>query len=96
MLSQLPEPKEDKNEDPLRKYLRLENEIRLLANMGNVPSKKYESNPYQAQADQYESMKNPRKATSKRMREILGDGRTENQVQLMYRTPTATRATTGG
>lgn len=58
------------DEDPLEKYLRLENEIRLLVNMGTVPSK--QSNPYQAQADQYENMTKPHKALAKRLPEILG------------------------
>lgn len=65
---------DSKDEDPLRKYCRLENEIRLLANLGTVQSQQYQSNPYQAQADQYESLKNPSKAMAKRLREVLGDG----------------------
>lgn len=63
----------DPEEGWLERYLRLDNEIRLLVNLSTVPSN--ERNPYRLQADRWELTTHPHKALAKLLPRLLGDGK---------------------
>ena len=61
------------DEDPLAKYMRLDDEIRILVQMGTVQKQKQQwSNPYKSLAEQWDVMQNLTKSFDRRLKEILG------------------------